>query len=331
VGSNPTRLTIFFKDPQITYRHASRADIERIVELTNSVWPDHLATSAEEMESRWETADPNGQVFRLVAEHDSQLFGMASARIKIRGEDRDGGWMHTVVADEWRRRGIGTRLFQDIEEIAWKSGARIMQSWSSSTDPGGGMFLEKMGMKCVNKNSESKLLLSEAQFHVFAERAVELQAAGYQFLTFDQCDTPENRRQVHALTVQADGDMPTEGTVPQPQSYEAWEKWIFHSPGTAPRQLVVAMKDNQFVGMTALGYRPKKIVFTDMTGVERDHRGKGLSGVMKLVSLKQARDDGYKLAMTENAKNNEAMLATNRRLGYQHANDTFEYEKWLTP
>jgi RimJ/RimL family protein N-acetyltransferase len=66
-----------------------------------------------------------------------------------------------------------------------------------------------------------------------------------------------------------------------------------------------------------------------ITGTSRDYRGRGLALAVKLASTHWAAANGITQIVTTNDERNAAMLAINRRLGYQHASRRVEYLKDL--
>jgi GNAT superfamily N-acetyltransferase len=54
-----------------------------------------------------------------------------------------------------------------------------------------------------------------------------------------------------------------------------------------------------------------------MTGVRRAYRGRGLARLVKVASLRRARERGLTEAYTGNDESNVPMLRVNASLGYQ--------------
>jgi RimJ/RimL family protein N-acetyltransferase len=66
-----------------------------------------------------------------------------------------------------------------------------------------------------------------------------------------------------------------------------------------------------------------------MTGVRADRRGRGLAQAVKLASLHRARAAGLRLMLAANDVENEAMLAINRKLGFEPSILIEQFEKVL--
>ena len=68
---------------------------------------------------------------------------------------------------------------------------------------------------------------------------------------------------------------------------------------------------------------------SQMTGVRRDRRGRGLAHAVKAASASRARERGLRLLVTANDLDNEPMLAVNRKLGFEPSILVEEYRKEL--
>ena len=68
-----------------------------------------------------------------------------------------------------------------------------------------------------------------------------------------------------------------------------------------------------------------------MTGVRREHRGRGLALALKLLSFRLMKERGCTETMTHNDSANQAILALNRQLGYQPRPGILLWSKSLTP
>jgi GNAT superfamily N-acetyltransferase len=56
--------------------------------------------------------------------------------------------------------------------------------------------------------------------------------------------------------------------------------------------------------------------FSEMTGVLRPYRGRGLSLALKLLAVRFGRSEGYRWLRTFRHPRNASAIATNRRLGF---------------
>lgn len=93
---------------------------------------------------------------------------------------------------------------------------------------------------------------------------------------------------------------------------------------------VVAVARDEPVGLAFVrSDRAGGRALAEMTGVRREHRGRGIATLVKVESLRRARDLGVRTMLTENDVANVSMLAVNRRLGFWPTFGRASYEKVL--
>ncbi|MEP0767557.1 MAG: GNAT family N-acetyltransferase [Fimbriimonadia bacterium] len=313
----------------LTFREATLDDIPPYVALSNSIWSRAHWETVEEASSGFHRKDPGVHYMRAVAYVGDQLAVWASARAHISGRDTDGGYIHIIVAEPYRRKGIATHVFGPFQELHRRWGSKVLWSWASDDIPYAEPFCLKLGYTLVNRGSESELVLAEADLEPFRERYERLCRDGYEFFTLDERDTPEMRRAVYELDQAMLKMMPTAGAPPPRASFEAWQFNALESPGCSPRQIVLATQGAGPIGLSYLWYGSYGIAGTYTTGVMPEHRGRGVAGALKYLSLKRAMEDGIDTVVTENAVQNAPMLSINRRLGFRHVRNTAELEKRL--
>ncbi len=141
---------------------------------------------------------------------------------------------------------------------------------------------------------------------------------GVRFFSYAEAgDTDENRRRLYALRNALDGDVPTHDVHAEPPSFDEWQK-RFIRPEHDPHALAVAADDaGEWIGVSQLGFQEgTNIGWTFMTGVRREHRGRGIALALKLHAINAAITRGCPLILTENHEDNAPMRAINRKLGF---------------
>jgi GNAT superfamily N-acetyltransferase len=150
----------------------------------------------------------------------------------------------------------------------------------------------------------------EAPFAAYAEAAAR---AGLEVTTLAEAgDTTANRRAVFELNRTCSGDIPGRAAF---YTFEEYVAERFDSPSYDPAGMVVAVDDGAWVGMAATSLHDG-YAFSDMTGVLRSHRGRGLSLVMKLLAIRFVREQGLRWLRTFQHPDNAPVIAMNRRLGF---------------
>jgi mycothiol synthase len=320
-----------FAFPGISFREAKRRDIPAIAAHLNAVWPPHYVIGEEQLAYEWEPLDPNGRMFRLLGEAGGRLVVYASLDAVLRGDPNDRCLMDMSVAADWRRKGLGTALYRPLEELAREWNVRILCAWTVSMCEGAEPFCETMGMGAGHHGVESALDLAAANLGPFLACASQLKGEGYAFCTLAERDSPPTRTAAHKLWNEFERDMPHDGEPCQEFGYEEFERRLYgRHPSFDAEHFVGAWSGEELVAMTGFKRRSPSLFFTEITGVTREHRGRGLAKAVKGLSLAQAREEGVTTITTSNNYRNAAMLAINADLGFKPACDCIEFEKRLS-
>lgn len=278
-----------------------------MVELTTPLDPTVFAT-AEAFRALLERPASAG-VERLVAEEDGAVVAWAPS-----GTHSDGSaWCGITVAPSYRRRGIGSALYERIEERlrrldAPKLGTQIL-------DEDGRRFLEQRGFERANVQRLQALDLSVAALPAPAPHAVALRDVDPWSL-FD-------------LYRDAHGDIPSH-TPRSRLTKEDFARDVVDSKQVDRDASCVLLENGEPVAFTlVVSNRDSGRGGAQMTGVRADRRGRGLAYVVKVASLHRARDAGLRTMTTSNDLENEPMLAVNRKLGFEPSILLEQYEKVL--
>jgi GNAT superfamily N-acetyltransferase len=86
-----------------------------------------------------------------------------------------------------------------------------------------------------------------------------------------------------------------------------------------PWQVMAAFAGDRIVGFTSLSVfnEGERKLFTPMTGVEREFRGRRVGTALKAAHALVARELGWRATVTHNMQGNAAMLASNQTLGFR--------------
>ena len=209
-------------------------------------------------------------------------------------------------------------------------GPTIFESHAREDRQEGMDFLEKRGYKRTLRDQMSELVLADfdpepfdwaadrmAEIGVEIRTVVELEAGGVDW-------KPEMWDLEHELLQ----DVPTDDPVTK-QPFERWVKCLTH-PGFIPEAYFIAIADGRFVGVTSLwrSLAEKDKLHTDLTGVVRSMRRKGMATALKVRAVGFARDCGARIIRTENEENNP-MYDLNVRLGFKPVPAWWTYRKEL--
>ncbi|MFF9896509.1 GNAT family N-acetyltransferase [Streptomyces longispororuber] len=137
---------------------------------------------------------------------------------------------------------------------------------------------------------------------------------GITFTTMAQAgDTPRHRRALYELNKTCSADIPGRGPF---HTYEEYLAERVETPLYDPRGVVLAVDGGTWAGMAATTLRPEGHAFSEMTGVLRSHRGRGIAVAMKVLAADFARAAGARELRTLHQPGNAPVIALNRRLGF---------------
>lgn len=218
------------------------------------------------------------------------------------------GVMDLAVTREHRRRGIGEALLERVLRWARRADLDALATWTLEADAATVGFLSRRdfapGMR------DQKLALDVAA-------APELPVdppPGIALVTL--AERPDLEEGAFAVAREAWPDIPAPEPM-IPESFARWRELEIGHPGTSPERVTLALAGGVVVGYGILvdGSRPGS-QYSEITGVLRAWRGRGVGSAIKRSQLAWAKSSGVSTLITDNDTGNAAMLAINRRLGY---------------
>jgi len=305
---------------QTVIRPFRDGDREAVTLLQNRDKPPHLWETVAEWE-RWDARRPETEILlRLCAADPDTDTAVAYLGVADRGTSayrKEGVCSLGLWVDQdWRGRGLGGALYERAEAFALERGARQIQTHFRlfRPDEPALRFFGTRGF--VEIDREVPALLDLTTFDPAPH--VRPLPDGLRLLSLAEAgDTEESRRRVYALDGLIHPDLPTHDTLPEQPAFEQWNKML-QGPEYDPRAVILAeTTDGAWVGLSVLGFQEHTNVgWTNITGVLREWRGRGVATALKLRAIQAARDRHCLLILTENHEDNAPMRAVNRRLGF---------------
>ncbi|MFE3445039.1 GNAT family N-acetyltransferase [Nocardia sp. NPDC059180] len=157
--------------------------------------------------------------------------------------------------------------------------------------------------------------IDEFDESTFASLHRQAADAGFDFTTMAELgDTAEHHRALYELNKTCSSDIPGRGEF---YTYTDYVAQRIDVPGYNPNGVILAVHDSRWAGMTATSLHPAKgVAFSEMTGVLRSHRGRGLSLALKLHAIQFVQAAGYRWLVAFHHPGNAAAIGMNRRLGF---------------
>jgi GNAT superfamily N-acetyltransferase len=263
----------------------------------------------------WNHAQPERARARLwVAEEDERIVGWAEARIRWSTSVPDVGDLWAYVVPTARGRGLGASLYAETERHLRSIGASKLESWTY-TDAGRSL-LERRGFRATGHERISVLDLASADTSALAPLAEALSGEGFRLVPLGE--VVDRVEELHRLYAEASADIP-EYFKEDDVRLDDWRRETLEHPQlTAEGSFIALAPDGVPAALALLELdEPARIAANELTGTLVAYRRRGLARLVKLATIRWAKEHGFERIFTGNAEVNEAMLGLNMSLGYE--------------
>jgi GNAT superfamily N-acetyltransferase len=205
----------------------------------------------------------------------------------------------------------------------------------SASKPFAVEFAAKRGYREIGRRIMSYRELDSYEPKAWAAALERVGKAGIRIRAFSEVlaerDDAGKERFWHELW---DAEAPMWDDIPFATPTPHWPFERFYKMAVKSGQMLedlslVAYAGDAIAGLTTTGDRQGKDGWTWMTGVAREHRGKGIALALKVEALTRAKANGRRAMGTVNDEPNKAMRGVNIKLGYQPVPDHVEVAKQL--
>ncbi len=304
-------------------------DYESIAQVLNAEAPDWPVT-AEQLAREDELRDPDLPRIVLVAE-EGGLGGKRLAGVATAGQDpmahREGKLKIDLrVPPDLQGRGTGKALYEALmERLAPLHPTELLtEVWATLERPI--RFVRERGFVEAWQRIDFTLDVKGFDFTRYEGLEERVSALGIAIKTYAGLERdPRRLEKLWDLDRELWQDVPYGEAVTRP-GLERFEKELVLSPDFLPEACFVAVCGDAFAGYSLL-LQGKGYYDTDMTGVRREYRGRGLATLLKIYGIRYAQDHGGCELRTVNDSVNTAMLALNEKLGYKRQGATIRFVK----
>jgi GNAT superfamily N-acetyltransferase len=249
-----------------------------------------------------------------------EIVGWANAALRwsVQADGVIGGWVG--ILPEYRRAGLGSRLYELAEEHARSLDGRRFKSFTRRDSEDGRGFARRRGF--VEGRLEQYWELDVATAALRHAR----QPPGVDVVRLR--DVVDRERELFELYEAAHRDMP--GDEPQTLEFDEWLPEALGGPTLDLDVSAVVLVDGRPAAFAWLhtdregGYGANA-----MTGTHPDFRRRGLARLAKELTIRWAADAGIHTIWTSNDAMNADMLALNEHLGYRPTHVGVELVKTL--
>jgi GNAT superfamily N-acetyltransferase len=238
--------------------------------------------------------------------------------------------MGLSLLPEFGDAGLEAPIFEHLLKISINAGGRSAVAYVSDRRKGHNQALRRLGFECVSRDPRVQLDLRRFDAACFASAVREAARQGIAIRSVPELEAKgvDWAPHAHELCRELVLDVPALGHL-RTRGIEEFRKQI-GAPWWFPESYVVAIDGDQWVGQTGMirfEHKPT-VAMTDLTGVIRTHRGRGIATAVKVKSLQNAKQAGVRFVDTDNA-GNDPMRRINIRLGFEEIYATMTYRKKL--
>ena len=216
------------------------------------------------------------------------------------------------VRPDHRRRGIGAALYEEAERHAQELGVQRL-TVEVDDDPAGRRFVEARGFEPVSAEIVSSLDPMSADVRELDGLTSSARSAGYRLATL--WEIAGRQDEVAAFYEAAGAWAPGGGRV---TAKELW-RLIFERPDLSwDGSFVIVDERGRLVSLASLVLDDAVLrAENDWTATLPELRGRRHALLVKLATIRWARDAGIREIVTANDDDNVPMLTLNERLGYR--------------
>ncbi len=241
-------------------------------------------------------------------------------------------WVVGGVLPDHRRRGVGSRLYDDLAAEVRRRGGTSLTSQVLESAHDGSTFLAKRGFVERRRHWGSRLELSSADTselpaltHALANDGIELTT-----LAREGVGEPQVLTRLHEFYSEAVRDVPREGPyVPMP--FDEFRQFFFGTHDALPDAWFLAKTAGRYVGVSQAAReaaRPQ-VLLQNFTGTLPEFRRRKIALTLKLMVIDYAKRNGYSRIETTNDSLNAPMWTLNEGLGFRKVREAIQLETQL--
>ena len=295
------------------------AEYEAIIKIANTVWPEEPKTAAQ-VKRHDEGRHPDFLFQRLLVEVNGQIVGYGVYGENAWSYQPGKYFIELTILPAYQKRGLGTALYQHIfEALASREPAPKLLTTGAREDKVEAIaFLVKRGFSQVMRAPSSKLDLTTFEPARFAGVVEKVRQSGISIYSMTELKkSAANWKRIwYDLECEINRDHPAadEG---EDLPFETFAGYL-DSPLVSTDAYFIAVDGrDKYVGLSGLfmNQADPKIFNTEMTGVVRSHRRRGIATALKVRAIMFARERGGKVIYTGNEEHNP-MYQLNLKLGF---------------
>ena len=293
-------------------------DYQALCILMEKIYPDE--PTSVEIQRFDDDSRPNVWWRKRVAEVDGEFAALGTVGEPFWSLQEGKIHLSVDVDPDYLNRGIGTRLFTDLEALAHARGpVRRLITGTQEDKTQASAFLKERGFEVAIREPISELDLPAFDETPFVHKIAQAEAHGIRLASLADLarEYPDWQERFWQLDTTVLQDVPTPDPF-SPRTLETFIRQHVDNPGFSPDVTHVAIHGDEWAGISEMYIAPShpEIGGTGLTGVTRPWRRKGLATALKLKALRQAKAKGVRRVITDNEENNP-MFQINLMLGFK--------------
>jgi GNAT superfamily N-acetyltransferase len=233
-----------------------------------------------------------------------------------------------------RNKGLGSRLYQLMEDELVKGGCREFNCYVPDDCPEGLSFMLHRGFVQTLHSISMELDLASFDDKPYQVILADLEKQGFLFTTMAELGNTEDAQQkLYLLNDTTVMDTPLWRGGHCWETFEEFKKTVCDEDWYIPagQNVVIDTSTGEWVGMSAITrFEGNETAYNLFTGVDKRYRGRKIAQTVKVKALRFARDVlKVPAARTNHNTSNDPMIAIDRKLGYKITPGYFAMEKKL--
>ncbi len=242
--------------------------------------------------------------------------------------------IYIIVKPEQRQRGVGSRLYDDVEQAARQAQIKTLRVDVRDISPKFRAFAEERGFSERSYSWGMSLDLKAFDDRPYDEIIARLEGEGFQFTSMEALDNTEaNQRKLYALNEMTNRETLGSDGSPAWLSFEDFREKVCQTDWYQPAGQMVAIDtaSSEWAAMSAITrFTGADYAYNLFTGVDKRYRGRKLAQAVKTLALRYARDVlKVDTVRTNHNSKNAPMIAVDRKFGYVQSPGLFSMEKTL--
>ncbi|MHA1441476.1 MAG: GNAT family N-acetyltransferase [Candidatus Heimdallarchaeota archaeon] len=252
-------------------------------------------------------------------------------------KNKNNSYFYIIVASEYRRQGIGSKLFEIfLKKVIDERGCKNAETDSYRTS--GKTFCEKYGAQLINVGAENRLQMKDIDWDLINNWIAEGPQKAPNVTLENYSITPEKDiAEIARLETVLEAEMPSLDEsedkwedIYTPEKLREYEKKLKNN-STIRYVLLTREKDGTISGMTETRYNPNdrpERAEQGLTGIRKEYRGRGMGKWLKAIMIAYVKENYPKVTYvsTGNAEHNAPMMSINNRLGFKAVNEEKSYK-----